>query len=285
MSRIDLHTHTTASDGTLAPRELVALAVEKGLETLAITDHDTTDGVPEALAAAEKLDILVIPGVEINTDTETGHVDILGYFIDVHHPELQTVLRKIRNARYDRAREMVERLQRLGCAIRFERVLELAGEGAVGRPHVAQALLEAGYVSSISEAFERYIGRHGPAYADRYRMTPADACRLIRAAGGVPSLAHPVPPEDPLSDPKDLPTLLPELVEAGLAGLECFYPGYPPEVTQRLLALAARFDLIPTGGSDFHGATKPEIELGMVDVPSESVARLRGAARRALRDA
>lgn len=278
MRRVDLHTHTTASDGTLSPRALVALAAEKGLEAVAITDHDTTEGVPEALAAGAELDILVIPGVEINTDTETGHVDVLGYFIDVAHPELQRVLEKIRNARYYRAREMVAKLQHLGCPIRFERVLELAGGGAVGRPHVAQALLEAGYVSSISEAFERYIGRNGPAYADRYRMTPADACRLIRAAGGVPSLAHPVPPEDPLSDPKDLPTLLPELVEAGLAGLECFYPGYPPEATQRLLELAARFDLIPTGGSDFHGATKPEIELGMVDVPPESVAQLREAA-------
>jgi len=257
---------------------LVALAAEKGLEAVAITDHDTTDGVPEALAAGEAFGILVIPGVEINTDTETGHVDILGYFLDVEHPELQEVLAKIRNARYDRARKMVEKLRHLGCPIRFERVLELAEGGAVGRPHVAQALLEAGCVSSIREAFDLYIGRNGPAYADRYRMTPAEACQLVRVAGGAPSLAHPVPSEDPLSDPKNLPVLLPELVEAGLAGLECFYPGYPPQVTRRLLDLAMRFDLIPTGGSDFHGATKPEIDLGMVEVPIESVARLREAA-------
>lgn len=279
MNRIDLHTHTTASDGTLHPRELVALAAGKGLAAVAITDHDTTEGVPEALAASKEFAIRVIPGVEINTDTETGHVDILGYFIDVGHPGFQSILARIRDARYYRAQEIVEKLRRLGRPVSFDRVLDLAEGGAVGRPHVARALLEAGHVTTVGEAFELYIGRDGPAYADRYRITPADACRLIREAGGAPSLAHPVPPEDPLSDPRNLPVLLPELVEAGLAGLECFYPGYPPEATRWLLGLAAEFDLIPTGGSDFHGATKPEVELGMVDVPAESVARLEEAAR------
>jgi hypothetical protein len=252
----------------------VALAARKGLEVLAITDHDTTEGVPEAVAAGEEFGVRVIPGVEISTDTPLGHVDVLGYFVDVDHPELRDTLVRIRDARYYRAQEMVEKLGRLGCPIRFERVLELAGEGAVGRPHVAQALLEAGYVSTISEAFERYIGWERPAYVDRFRLTPVQACRLIRAAGGAPSLAHPVPVEDPLSDPKNLPALLPELVRAGLMGLECYYPGYPPAATRRLLDLAARFDLIPTGGSDFHGAVKPEIELGMVEVPPASVTAL-----------
>lgn len=278
MSRVDLHTHTTVSDGTLTPRELVELAARLGLEVLGITDHDTTDGVPAALAAGQELGVWVVPGVELNTDTEEGHVDILGYFIDISTKELQATLSRIRDARYHRALMMVQKLGELGRPISFDRVLELSEQGAVGRPHVAQALLEAGHVSTISEAFDLYIGRHGPAYADRYRMSPHEACALVRRAGGVPSLAHPTPAGDPFSDLKSLNELLPELCDAGLGALECYYPGYTPAVTAWLLELADRLDLVPTGGSDFHGATKPDIELGMVDVPLEYVERLRDAA-------
>ncbi|MFQ5859831.1 MAG: PHP domain-containing protein [Anaerolineae bacterium] len=278
MSRVDLHTHTIVSDGTLTPRALVELAAQKGLAALGITDHDTTDGVLEALAAGQELGIWIVPGVELNTDTEDGHVDILGYFIDINSVALQDTLSKIRDARYHRARQMVEKLRDLGRPISFDRVLELSIEGAVGRPHVAQALLEAGHVSTVSEAFELYIGRHGPAYADRYRMSPQEACVLVRHAGGVPCLAHPTPASDPFSDPKNLDQLLPELRDAGLGAVECCYPGYAPAVSAWLLELANRFDLVPTGGSDFHGAIKPDIELGMVDVPLEYVKRLREAA-------
>lgn len=278
MTYVDLHTHTTASDGTFAPRDLVALAAEKGLVAIAITDHDTTEGVPEAQAAGMELGVGVVPGVELNTDTETGHVDILGYFIEVENRRLQQVLSRIRAARVQRAKAMVEKLNALGVPITFEQVLAQAMEGTLGRPHVARALQEAGHVATVSEAFERYIGRHGPAYADRYRLSPAEACELVREAGGVPGLAHPVPPADPFQDPKDLPRLLPTLREAGLRALECFYPGYPPAVTEWLLALAEKFDLIPTGGSDFHGTTKPDVDLGMVKVPVEYLERLREAA-------
>jgi hypothetical protein len=278
MNRVDLHAHTTASDGTLTPRELVQLAAEKGLAALGITDHDTTDGVLEAQTAGQHLGVWVVPGVELNTDTDDGHIDILGYFVDINNQEFQDMLSTIRNARYHRARRMVEKLNDLGRPISFERVLELSIEGAVGRPHVAQALLEAGHVSTIREAFELYIGRHGPAYVDRYRMSPQEACALVRQAGGVPCLAHPTPDTDPFSDPKDLRRLIPELREAGLGAMECFYPGYPPAVSEWLLELAEQFDLAPTGGSDFHGTPKPEIELGMVDVPLEYVERLRDAA-------
>ena len=275
MSRVDLHAHTTASDGELTPRELVQLAAQKGLTVLGITDHDTTEGVPAALEAGQKLGVLVVPGIELNTDTEDSHLDILGYFIDINNRDLQDVLFKIRDVRYYRAKRMVEKLSELGRPISFDRILELSAGGVVGRPHVARALLEAGYVSSISEAFELYIGRKGPAYADRYRLSPEEACALVRQAGGVPSMAHPVPASDPFSDPHNLPQLLPALREAGLGALECYYPGYPPDVSAWLLDLAARFDLIPTGGSDFHGALKPDIDLGMVDVPMECVERLR----------
>lgn len=278
MSHADLHAHTTVSDGTLTPRELVELAGQMGLAAVGITDHDTTDGVSDALAVGQQLNVWVVPGIELNTDIEAGHVDILGYFIDIKNGELQDMLSRIRDARYYRAQQMVEKLRELGRPISFDRVLELSIEGAVGRPHVALALLEAGYVSTISEAFELYIGRHGPAYADRYRMSPEEACALVRVAGGVPCLAHPVPASDPFSDPKNLGQLLPVLCEAGLGGMECYYPGYTPAVSIWLLELADRFDLIPTGGSDFHGATKPDIQLGMVGVPLEYVERLQAAA-------
>lgn len=277
MSRVDLHAHTTASDGELTPRELVELAAKRGVTVLGVTDHDTTEGVPAALEAGQSLDVSVVPGIELNTDTEDGHLDILGYFIDINNRDLQDVLFKIRDVRYYRAKRMVEKLSELGLPISFDRVLELSVEGSVGRPHVAQALLEAGHVSSVSEAFDLYIGRNGPAYADRYRLTPEKACALVRQAGGVPSMAHPVPASDPFSDPHNLAELLPALREAGLGALECYYPGYTPAVSAWLRELSARFDLIPTGGSDFHGAPKPDIELGMVDVPLECVERLQAA--------
>lgn len=277
MSRVDLHTHTIASDGELAPRELVELAAQKGLMVLGITDHDTTEGVPAAVQASQELGVSVVPGIELNTDTEDGHLDILGYFIDINNQDLQDVLFKIRDVRYYRAKQMVEKLSELGLPISLDRVLELSVEGSVGRPHVARALLEADHVSTISEAFDLYIGRKGPAYADRYRLSPEEACALVRQAGGVPSMAHPVPVSDPFSDPHNLAELLPALREAGLGALECYYPGFTPAVSAWLLDLAARFDLIPTGGSDFHGAPKPDIELGMVDVPLACVERLRAA--------
>lgn len=278
MDHADLHAHTTVSDGTLTPRELVQLAAEKGLAAVGITDHDTTDGVTTALTAGREFGVWVVPGIELNTDIEDGHVDILGYFIDIINEEFQNTLTKIRDARYYRAKEMVDKLTRLDKPISFDRVLELSTEGAIGRPHVAQALLEAGHVDNIGEAFDLYIGRNGPAYADRYRMSPHEACELVRQAGGIPSLAHPVPTSDPFNHEEDLDALLSTLGEARLGAMECYYPGYTPEVREYLLDIVDRFDLIPTGGSDFHGATKPDIELGMVSLPLQYVEQLRDAA-------
>lgn len=278
MRYADLHAHTTVSDGSLTPRELVALAAEKGLAALGITDHDTTDAVAIARAVGEELGVWVVPGVELNTDTADGHVDILGYFVDIANRAFQDMLGRIRNARYHRARKMVARLQDLGVPVTFERVLELSTEGAVGRPHVAEALLEAGHVSTIGEAFDLYIGRRGPAYVDRYRMSPAEACDLVRQAGGVPSLAHPVNPHVPQADPDELTALLVGLKKAGLGAMECYYPGYDDAVSGWLLDLAGEFGLIPSGGSDFHGSPKPHIDLGMTPVPIHYVEQLQQAA-------
>jgi predicted metal-dependent phosphoesterase TrpH len=271
-SEVDLHLHSTASDGTLSPQELVALALERGLRYIALTDHDSTEGIDAALAAAEGTGLSVIPGVELNTDVPAGEAHVLGYYLDHHDRELQRLLTGRRQARLARGLEMVRKLQGLGLEISWERVQELAGAaggGAVGRPHVAQALLERGYVQSIQEAFDRYIGRGGPAYVPYEKFEPEEAVRVIRRAGGVPVLAHPT------SFP-DYQTMLPRLLAVGLAGLECYYGTYTAAEVQALLELAERYGLVATGGSDFHGQeTGFSTTLGGTFVPISVIERLR----------
>ncbi len=278
--RIDLHTHTTASDGALAPADLVALAAAQGVTHLAITDHDTTAGLAEAMDAALVHGLTLIPGIELSTEHGDGQTDILGYHFDPDSTDLQTTLRRIQEARATRAAAMVEKLQALGAPITLADVQALAGEGGViARPHVARVLVAAGFVQDVGEAFRRYIGRGGPAYAHRFKLSPTDACRLIRAAGGVPVVAHPVPPDNPFSDPKRLRTFLPALVEAGLGGLECYYPRYIGRVNRWLGALAWHFKLVPTGGTDYHGPWRDGPLPGGVDVPPDTAGRLLDASQ------
>jgi len=246
---VDLHSHTTASDGTLSPTALVQAAAARGILALAVTDHDTTAGLDEARRAAGELGLTLIDGIELSTEYPGGTADILGYCFDPADAALQGLLTTIRAARVERAAVMVQRLQALGSRITDDDVLRQAGEGAIGRPHVARALVAEGFVADMGEAFRRYIGPHGPAYAERYKLSPQQACLAIRAAGGVPVLAHPVPPGRPLSDPKRLRVFLPGLVEAGLGGLECHYPGYSVRVVRWLAALAWHFRRWGPGGS------------------------------------
>lgn len=273
VSRVDLHTHTTASDGTHTPAELVALAATRGIEWLAVTDHDSTDGVPAALAAMRERTERglaapeVVAGVELNTDVPYGEVHVLGYLLDYTHPMLQQRLLVLREGRQDRGRLMVEKLQALGLDVSWDRVRQLA-RGAVGRPHVALALVEAGYVSTVSEAFERYLGRGGPAYVERMKVTPADAVALVRQVGGVPVLAHP-------ADIPDLGQRIADLVAVGLQGLEVHYGRYTQETIAGLLEVAGKHDLIVTGGSDFHGASViADAELGGTYVPPQVIEAL-----------
>lgn len=262
---IDLHTHSTASDGMLPPARLVALAIERGLRVLALTDHDTVDGVPEAAAAAEAAGLCFIPGVELSTHVEVGEVHMLGYRIDPANPTLREALARFREAREGRAAGMVARLTAAGAPIRLERVLALADGGSIGRPHVARALVEAGHASSIGDAFERWLVRGRPGYVERYKLTPFDAVRLIREVGGLPVLAHP-------HSADNLAALLPDLIDAGMVGLECYYGDYDEARRDEYLALARRYDLIPTGGTDFHGTgTAHRRPLGGVHVPMASV--------------
>lgn len=270
--RIDLHTHTTASDGLLPPERVVQLAKEAGVTVLAIADHDTTDALDAAMAAGSELGVEVIPAVEINTDVDVQtEVHVLGYFIDHRQGWLQEFLARLRDGRINRAAKMVEKLNGLGIPVQFERVRAIAGTGAVGRPHVARALVEAGAVRSTEEAFEKYIGRTGPAYVERLKVTPEEAVRVILKATGVPVLAHPgwgVREE-----------MIPPLVEAGLQGLEVYYPDHTPAMVTRYLELAERYDLVVTGGTDFHGgdlATK--VRIGSQYVPADAVERLKARA-------
>ncbi|TKJ30337.1 MAG: hypothetical protein CEE40_05410 [Chloroflexi bacterium B3_Chlor] len=271
MGNVDLHIHTVASDGALTPLQVVEEAGAKGLIAIAITDHDTTAGIDEALRAAEGTALEVIPGIELSADQGSEEIHILGYYVDHHDAALQKKLDVLRRARRKRARRMVEKLAALGVPVRWERVLEITAESsAFGRPHIAQALKERGYVISANEAFDRYIGLEGPAYVSRYKLTPVEALEMITAAQGLPVLAHSRGQEYRLR----------ELAAAGLVGLEAYYPSYSMKESEALARLAEKHNLIPTGGTDFHGyAGGVTTALGEVGVPPESLERLRTLAK------
>jgi predicted metal-dependent phosphoesterase TrpH len=279
VSRVDLHIHSTASDGRFSPEEIVAKAARQGLTVIAITDHDTVSGIAPAQAAASAFPALrLIPGVELSADFSSGEVHVLGYFIDINHEGLKLELEKMRGSRNERALAMIEKMADLGVYIEWSRVKELAGGGSVGRPHLARAMLERGYVASIGEAFSKYIGRDGLAYVRRRKVTPAEAVELILRSDGLPVLAHPLFIED-------WRRLALELKGAGLVGIETYYNGYTASEVDGLRTFAGKYGLIATGGSDFHGID-PDTEtfLGGVEIPMESADHLLALAKeRALR--
>ena len=278
-SRVDLHLHTKASDGALRPEELVKAADLIGIRVMAVTDHDSVDGIAEAQTAASGLAIEVIPGIEISTNLDGDELHILGYLLDAGDPFLRKALRRLQEDRLAQAKAMVERLGALRCPLEWDRVMAIADGGSVGRPHIAMALLERGYVASVNEAFSRFLKRGGPGYVEGPKLLPQEAVSLIREAHGVPSLAHPIIVG--ASDYHlDLPRLLPMMVEAGLEGIEVYYKGYTPEITASLLAVAGQYRLVPTGGSDFHGGgVVADAELGGVEVPWQTVENLRARKR------
>ena len=273
-SRADLHTHSTYSDGNLTPTELIEKAVGRGLEVLALTDHDCTDGIAEALEAAQKHPpLLFIPGVELSTDLPREEVHVLGYFLDWQNPRFQGRLARLRRSRMERGQKMLTKLNHLGIDISWQRVKEIAGDGAVGRPHIALAMLEAGHISSLEEAFDRYLSRNGPAYVEREKITPAEAVQLVTDASGLPVLAHP-------RDLQNIESLLAELKATGIIGIEVYYQDYDQQAIERLLAIARQHDLLPLGGSDFHGiGGAHERDLGDIPLPFEPVEQLIALAR------
>lgn len=257
MREIDLHIHTTESDGTETPREVVRLAKALGLRAVAVTDHDTAAGWPEAAAEGERLGVEVVPGIEIST-TFRGPVHILGYYIDPHSAELEPVLDWVLHDRDARNRKMAEHMAADGLPVDYDAMRERFG-AAIGRPHFAELLVELGLAESVKDAFDRYVEKGQRYYEPRHFLSLERSIAIIRRSGGVPVLAHPFQYR---LDDAGLRELIAYAKDCGLEGMECRYSGYDEGQTAYLLALAAEYGLCPTGGSDFHGAVKPHIALG-----------------------
>jgi predicted metal-dependent phosphoesterase TrpH len=274
---IDLHAHTTSSDGSLTPTRLVALAADIGLHAVAITDHDSIDGIEEGLRAGERFGVEVVPGVEIPLEFESFTLDMLGYFLcGAPSAEFRGQLERLRHDRDERNALILEKLAQLGCPLDPAELADVADGEAVGRPHIGEALRRRGYVATITEAFDRFLRRGAPAFVDRRRLGLAQAVRLVVASGGVAVIAH---PGIIRTDDAGLRRFVQEATRQGVVGLECSYPRYSDDVETRCLALAEEFNLVPTGGSDFHGQIKPDNPLGRGTggrpIPDEPLAQLK----------
>ena len=255
---VDLHSHTTVSDGALSPVELVRLASSRGLSMLSITDHDAIDGLEEARRAAPA-GLEILAGAELTVHVADREAHILAYGIDTRDPALCAALGDLARRRVERARAIVKRLVDLGVEIEFEDVQVASGEGTIARPHIARALVDRGHAGTLDEAFRRWLGRHAPAFVPKEALSPRDAFDLIKAAGGVPSLAHPG------TFRRD--DLIPVLVEAGLQALEVRHTEHSAARARHYEALARDLDLMPTGGSDFHGTPGHRSRLGIPSIP------------------
>ena len=256
---IDLHTHTIASDGSMTPEELIRHAYNKGLAAIAVTDHDTVRAVAQAVEEGKKLGIEVIAGVEISVDFST-ELHLLGYYPNGDYEPIIRTLEELRKKREQRNYKVINRLNELGVPISIEEVSKMAKGGVVGRPHIARALVEKGYAKDMGHAFEKYLGVGKPAYFRKNKLTPQEGIEEIIRSGGIPVLAHPIYLDMTY---EELDGLLDELVGYGLMGIEAIYAGNTDEQTAELLQLAQKHSLIVTGGSDFHGSYKPDIEIGI----------------------
>jgi len=264
----DLHLHTAFSDGSYAPEGLISEAKRVGLSAIAIVDHDTVEGIGPALEIAKAGELEVLSGIELTAEYNNSEVHMLGYLIDYKNQELLHKLDTLKQNRVERIYRIVEKLKNeMGVSLDPESVFAIAGEGTVGRLHVARAMVKEGIIGSLFEAFQKYIGDRCPAYVAGFRFDPAESIELIKNAGGIPVLAHPYLLR------KD--ELIAQFVERGLMGLEVYYTEHTPEMTKRYLNIARKYKLLVTGGSDFHGSVKPEIKLGTIKIPIELVEKLR----------
>jgi predicted metal-dependent phosphoesterase TrpH len=284
MGYVDLHLHTTASDGVLSPSEAVRYANAKGLQAIAITDHDTIEGCEEGLAEGERIGFEVIPGIEISAEHSPGSMHILGFFLDIHHPFLNDRLRYLQKARAERNPRIVEKLNRLGIDITFEEVLKASGGGQVGRPHFANVLLEKKYVRSFQEAFDRFLKKGAPAYVDKFRFSSREALHFIDEAKGVAVLAH--PNTLGASGYSELEKLILQLVKEGLKGIEVYYPEHSPTEVAQYQTIADRYSLLSTGGTDYHGMEKNGFDIGVgrgaMRLPYSIVENLKAVRNRSL---
>ncbi len=261
MGYVDLHLHTTASDGVMSPSEIVRYAKAKGLQAIAITDHDTIEGLEEGLSEGKRIDFEVIPGIEVSAEHSPGSMHLLGLFLDIHHPLLNERLEYLQKARAERNPRIVERLNRLGIQITYEEVLKASGGGQVGRPHFAQVLIEKKYVRTFQEAFDRFLKKGAPAYVDKLRFTTKEALHFINEAKGVAVLAHPNTLH--MNGYSELENLLLRLIEEGLKGIEVYYPEHSPLEVAQYKTLAERYRLLMTGGTDYHGIEKNGLDMGV----------------------
>jgi hypothetical protein len=268
----DLHLHTLFSDGTYSPEELAHHAAEQGLATIALTDHDTLEGCARAAAACQQLGIGFLPGTEFTAELRGAELHLLGYCLDPEHTRLLAAMQKFQESRQQRIHDIVGRLNQLEIPLQVEAVFNLAKCRSPGRPHVARVLVAQGFCSSVDQAFERFLKRDRPAWAPKFRMAAPEAIRLIHDAGGVAVLAHP--------GLNRIDARIPELVDSGLDGIECFHTKHPPAVAQHYLALARKHRLLVTGGSDCHGLAKGQPLIGSVRIPHDCVDLLIDAAVR-----
>ncbi|MDD4587441.1 MAG: PHP domain-containing protein [Heliobacteriaceae bacterium] len=262
MRRIDLHTHSLASDGSLSAEELVMLAHRIGVDFMALTDHDTVAGVPAAQAMGRKIGVKVIAGVELSTEYNQGELHVLGYNPDINNLALNECLEKLLNYRHQRNPLIIERLRQLGIPVTLAQVAREAGGKVIGRPHFARVLVKMGVAASVAEAFEKFLAVGRPAYVKKDKVSPEEGVKLIREAGGIPVIAH--PGHLPVIGSAELTALISRLIPFGLLGIEAYYPEHSWTNVRRFVRLAAEFGLLVTGGSDFHGISKPQNRLGQV---------------------
>lgn len=264
--KADLHIHTTASDGTLLPSQVVKKACEIGLKAIAIADHDTVDGVCEALEAAKKDNIRVIPAIELSCDYNDMEVHLLGYFINIRDPRLLNTLGFLKEERSKRAGKILDKLSKLGIHISLDKVKNISENASVGRPHIARALVNSGYVYNVQQAFESLLGKNCPGYVAREKLKLEEAVQLVKKIGGVPVLAHPglLPGLDVLGS----------IIEKGVMGLEVYYPAHDSDLIKELIKICVQKNLIVTGGSDYHGDYRGAL-IGQCGVDVEVVDRLK----------
>ena len=272
MGFIDLHLHTTASDGLFTPKETIHWAYKRNLKAVAITDHDTIDGIEEALKEGKKYNIEVVPGIEINTNYNNLEIHILGYYIDYKDSRFQKWLHEIRTARYIRAKKIIEKLNKLGLKITIDEVIDIAGTGTIGRPHIARALVNHNYIRDKKEAFQKYIGKEKPAFVERYKITPAEAIQSIFHCKGIPVLAHP----GLINNDGGSISIIKDLLDAGLQGLEVFHSKHNRDAIKKYYAIAKEYHLLITGGSDCHGdLVNGEPILGTLNIDEKYLNQLR----------
>lgn len=266
---IDLHIHSTTSDGTMSPVELVHYAHKKGLSAIAITDHDTIDGVAQAVAAGQDIGLEVVSGIELSVKYAGHNVHLLGYLFDCRYPELHLALGQLQVGRMKRNKEIVVKLNRLGFTLPLHELEKSAGSGQTGRPHIARLMMEKGFVQSMDEAFEKYLGQGGLAYTSRFIYEAKEAIDIIQDAGGIAVLAHPLQLDKSVDN---LDLAVQQLHNMGLDGLEVYYPNHSRSFKKKLIALAVKYNLLMTGGSDYHGSIRPGTTLAggkNVSVPAQ----------------